>query len=251
MCPQMYTREEFLSIFINTATTSPYLTTECTICAEPYSSSPDGCAVTFSDKESCNHVFCKTCISQWLNTKGVNSCPLCRRELFVLDDEDYDGFDFDDEEEDEEDEEEVEQESIFTHEQIMELLENAWYKVFWLLDSHRQNIARTAREEEVESDDDDDDDEDLSSPRPPLYSSTLIHSFVGVLASRVNVHDLNDIVEFTSITKMNVIACIMHRIMDEQVMCVERTGGRVKVLEFPLEMALEWAAPMKWVMRRV
>ena len=31
----------------------------------------------------CKHVFCRVCIVEWLNTPGVNNCPLCRRNFFV------------------------------------------------------------------------------------------------------------------------------------------------------------------------
>ncbi|KAF5847892.1 hypothetical protein GGP41_009098 [Bipolaris sorokiniana] len=189
MSQRMYIREEFLFVFINPTTTSPYMTAECTICGEPYSSSPDKCAVTFSDKESCNHVFCQTCITKWLRTKGVNSCPICRRQLFTLDDEDYDDFDNWDEEE-----EEREAEVFFTHEQIMEMLEDIWYK---------------------------------------------------------DLHDLNDATGFASGMKINVLSCILHRIMAEHIKYIESTGGKEKVLEFPWEKAAEWAAPLRWIMRRI
>lgn len=258
----MYIREEFLFVFINPTTTSPYMTAECTICGEPYSSSPDKCAVTFSDKESCNHVFCQTCITKWLRTKGVNSCPICRRQLFTLDDEDYDDFDNWDEEE-----EEREAEVFFTHEQIMEMLEDIWYKVYWMVDEHRQSVVREGRgvsedeeEEEVESEDDDDDDEDdddkeddedESATKPPLHTSTLLHSFMRILASRGDLHDLNDATGFASGMKINVLSCILHRIMAEHIKYIESTGGKEKVLEFPWEKAAEWAAPLRWIMRRI
>ncbi|EMD87598.1 hypothetical protein COCC4DRAFT_192922 [Bipolaris maydis ATCC 48331] len=253
MSQQMYTREEFLFFFINPTTTSSYMTAECTICREPFSSSPDGCAVTFSDKESCKHVFCKPCITQWLRTKGVNSCPTCRRQLFVLDNEYYDDDDFsdgedeeEDEDEDEDEEEEGEAEVFFTNEEIMELLEDTWYKVFWLLDEHRRSVSRA--DSTVHEEEDDEDDEDELATKPPLHSSTLLHSFMRTVASRVDTYYLNDATGFATGMKINVLSCILLRITAELVKRIESTSGKGKVPAFSRETAAEWEGPLKWVM---
>ena len=180
---------------------------------------------------------------------------MCRRELFVLDEEDFDEFDYfdeeeddDEEEEEEEEEEEREAESLLTHEQMMQMLEDAWYKVFWLLGPHRQMVARGGRNVS-EDDDDNDNDQDRSPTKLPLHSSTLLHSFVDIVAARTDAYDLNDATGFASGIKISMLACILQRMMAEQVKYIESSGGKEKVLEFPWEKAVEWVAPMRWIMQ--
>ncbi|EUC43855.1 hypothetical protein COCMIDRAFT_6720 [Bipolaris oryzae ATCC 44560] len=240
MSQPTYTREEFLSTFIKSATTSPHKTEECPICAEPYSFFFGQGAVTFGDRESCNHVFCESCITQWLSTEGVNSCPLCRRQLFVSDDDEEGEEEYDDD--DEEEEETEEGEYAFTDEQLHELLENAWYKVFWLLEPHRQKVARGG--ENVSGAGDEEDEEDS-----PLHHSILIHAFVRILAARVDVHALNDATGLTGEYKMHVLKIVLRRIMAELVEYIESTGGRETVPEFPRDKALVWEEPLKVVMQ--
>jgi uncharacterized Zn finger protein (UPF0148 family) len=76
------TREEFLATSIAPANLSPE-EKACTICTEDYNTTTHT-PVTFSDHASCKHTFCTVCITTWLNTNGANTCPLCRRQLFVL-----------------------------------------------------------------------------------------------------------------------------------------------------------------------
>ncbi|KAI4649805.1 uncharacterized protein J4E79_009651 [Alternaria viburni] len=82
------TRLHFLAHNITPTTPSPSSDTEtdCAICKEDYNTTTGHPAVTFSNTTSCNHIFCEPCIVAWLSAKGTNTCPLCRRELFVLDD---------------------------------------------------------------------------------------------------------------------------------------------------------------------
>lgn len=142
MFKPMHTREEFLNSCITPATSSPFASTECPICQEEYRDSTSGCAVTFSDDKTCNHVFCKACITTWLSDVRVNTCALCRRVLFISDDpwatddedsedsyddddDDYDDDDNDEQEEEEERHETVDSESDIDSEESDSLLSDS------------------------------------------------------------------------------------------------------------------------------
>lgn len=144
------------------------------VCLEKYCDSSGGCAVTFSDEKTCNHVFCRSCITAWLSKEHVNTCAVCRRVLFDLDDSSsIDGDYYDDEDNDEEEGEEEEEgyegdyeddepnppldsESEMEDENLLQLriptadrnhilpgeiihdvLVSLWYKMWWLLGGYR------------------------------------------------------------------------------------------------------------------
>ncbi|KAL6707061.1 hypothetical protein ACN47E_004813 [Coniothyrium glycines] len=54
---------------------------DCPICQEPFCSTTSHHATT----TPCNHTYGSSCLKQWLSSQGVNTCALCRRELFSLD----------------------------------------------------------------------------------------------------------------------------------------------------------------------
>jgi uncharacterized Zn finger protein (UPF0148 family) len=168
------TREEFLATSIAPANPSPE-ETGCTICTEDYNTTTHT-PVTFSDHASCKHTFCTVCITTWLNTNGANTCPLCRRQLFVLapeeeeeeeevdrdmnmdsdsDLDDSDGSNLSDS--DEEDEEDEDDESIplsylyrnelrlrMTPAEVDHLLTTIWHKFWNLLSTYRQHASAQA-----------------------------------------------------------------------------------------------------------
>ncbi|KAF1831069.1 hypothetical protein BDW02DRAFT_607467, partial [Decorospora gaudefroyi] len=95
--PPPYTREQFLTTYITPTTPSTTDDTTCPICLDPFNTTTRP-AVTFSSPESCSHIYCHPCILTWLNEPFVNSCGMCRRELFTLpnDEDDDDDDDWDD-----------------------------------------------------------------------------------------------------------------------------------------------------------
>lgn len=48
-------------------------TVNCPICEQPYTS---------ATTTSCQHTFCLDCLTHWLDVKGHNHCPSCRKRLF-------------------------------------------------------------------------------------------------------------------------------------------------------------------------
>jgi hypothetical protein len=141
MSTPTYTREEFLNTYI-TATTIPTDDPDCPICKDAYDTSSHQ-AVTFSDEGCCNHVYGKSCLIQWLETENINTCAMCRRELFCLSDGDSDSevedWEIDADDDDlsyySEEEEGEEEDGIFmelTLEDYSAILEATWYKIWWL-----------------------------------------------------------------------------------------------------------------------
>ncbi|KAF1944877.1 hypothetical protein EJ02DRAFT_478620 [Clathrospora elynae] len=158
MSTPTYTLEEFLSAYIS-ATEIPTDDPECPICRDEYHT-VNHHAVTFSDTATCNHVYGNSCLETWLSTERVNSCPMCRRELFSLplreqreyseeDDEEYfsGSYNYDDDSDDFE----IDYESNFgfgylrledahvvmLDEEITSVLETVWYKIWNLLLRYR------------------------------------------------------------------------------------------------------------------
>ena len=52
---------------------------DCSICLNEEIEDLDKC------KNNCGHVFCKTCLDNWLN-RGNDDCPLCRQKIEYLGD---------------------------------------------------------------------------------------------------------------------------------------------------------------------
>jgi hypothetical protein len=285
------TREQFLNSHITSTNSSPFMTTECPICEEPFSDSEDGCAVTFSDDKTCNHVFCRTCITQWLNTHGVNTCALCRRELFVLDDEeeyedgdDDDDDDFFDDSEDEErnDQEEDDVENILSNEQIVSILEDIWYKLYWRLEEYRDMVVAcrtnynitTARANDDDNgsrlhqhqhssesnihvsyetstnsnsnsnDDNNNNDNDVW----PLDTGVLLEILLDTLAHFAQV---STVIQTTGIfggMKIVMLELLLRSIMQKLMEYIDITGGIEKVPEFPVHRGVDWSKPLAWVL---
>jgi hypothetical protein len=134
-------REEFLKAYI-TLTTAPPSDSECSICKDKYDTSTNHAAVTFSDEGSCKHVYGQHCIETWLNEKGVNSCAMCRRELFCLPREEQ-GEEYDEEDQEDEEEEEEQDEHVFhiSDADISRLLEMMLEGIFWSQVYQRQSTS--------------------------------------------------------------------------------------------------------------
>jgi hypothetical protein len=139
------TREEFLASNITPANSSPEDT--CSICKEDYDTitTTTHTAVTFSDSTSCNHIFGQDCIVSWLNTRGVNSCPCCRRELFALTSENLDtdsssGLGDDSDFESSEWNYDLDVYTIIPVLNLVPLLETTWYKTWNLLSVYISEI---------------------------------------------------------------------------------------------------------------
>ncbi|CAA9963622.1 RING domain containing protein [Pyrenophora teres f. maculata] len=158
MFPQpIYTQREFLATQI-THITPPADDTNCTICMEEYNTTTHE-PVTYADKDSCKHIFCKSCLITWLSGPSVNSCAMCRRRLFVIpemvysdnfdeygqeyedeeEEDDEEDYEEDDEDEGEEDDE-CEVEAVTHYTQVVHgILRDAFYKVWWLLRRYRRH----------------------------------------------------------------------------------------------------------------
>jgi hypothetical protein len=119
-------REAFLSTYL-TLTTPPSSDPECSICKEEYDDTTHA-AVTFSQEGSCGHVFGQHCIEAWLNEERVNTCAMCRREMFCLPAEeqweDYE-YEYDDDDDDEEEEEVY----LISEDEISTLLVGMWERI--------------------------------------------------------------------------------------------------------------------------
>jgi hypothetical protein len=144
MSTSTYTYSYFLANFITTTTPSPE-DPQCPICKEEYDPTTNHTAVTFSDEGSCKHVYGRHCIEAWLNEPNVNSCAMCRRELFCLPSQEAWG-DEDDIEDylDDEEEEEEEDEPIFSipDAEISQRIEDMYYKIFNMLQNSPHIVPR-------------------------------------------------------------------------------------------------------------
>lgn len=242
------TREEFLASSITPADLSPE-DKECSICKEDYDATTHT-AVTFSDHASCNHVFGESCIVSWLNSNGVNSCPYCRHELFVLtvehsdvdsgygsgDDRDFES-DSDSEDEEEEDIDEEEDDNIplswlyrdslhtiIPAETLTSLLETTWYKTWHLLSTYQSEIEHDYQHGPI--------------PYNRLYfdrylptTPMLLGSFLDTVAARVGA----DISGVLSERKIEILEALLGDMVEMQKGFVELDWKRsgVFVPEFP------------------
>lgn len=77
--PNQLSRNEFLTGLVPLQTLPEGSEEECPICAEEFSNPV---------QLPCSHIYCQICIDKWLHRKGKNSCPTCRRELFVVNEDD-------------------------------------------------------------------------------------------------------------------------------------------------------------------
>jgi hypothetical protein len=68
---------------------------ECPICYDPIGTGADKCSVILS----CSHQYCMECLHK--STMNSNQCPMCRCELYKMEDEEEEAFASDDEEDDE------------------------------------------------------------------------------------------------------------------------------------------------------
>jgi len=87
MTQPIFIREQFLATKI-TRTTPPTDNMQCPICIEEYNTTTHQAAI-FTDKSSCNHILCQTCLITWLDSPNTNTCALCKRQLFVLPEIEY------------------------------------------------------------------------------------------------------------------------------------------------------------------
>lgn len=244
------TREEFLATSITPANPSPS-DTECAICKQDYNITTHT-AVTFSDSASCKHVFCETCIVAWLNAKGTNSCPLCRRELFVLaygDKEvDYDmNIDFDTDSDgdieyyfggegeegggDDGDENEDENEDIpltylyrdelrlqMTPAEINDLLLTIWHKIWNLLSTYRSKLSQAVQAVQ--------EGKGLPIWYIPVDSylpttQTMVTSFVNTVSANTG----TDISGTLTAEKLGRLETLLQIILEEQVKRVHEADG--------------------------
>jgi hypothetical protein len=67
------TQENFLASALEP---QPVSNEQCSICHDAPMTSPV--------RTPCKHEFCKHCITNWLTRPEVNTCPMCRRDLFQL-----------------------------------------------------------------------------------------------------------------------------------------------------------------------
>ena len=75
------TREEFLATGLERV--SGQTMEICTVCLAISGSDAELGSPVFLKCLFGNHTFCRKCITTWLNTSNENTCPACRRELFV------------------------------------------------------------------------------------------------------------------------------------------------------------------------
>ncbi|KAH7117918.1 hypothetical protein B0J11DRAFT_95418 [Dendryphion nanum] len=58
----------------------------CSICHEPYNTADPAhpnAAVGFPDPRCCRHIFCRECIQRWLSQPHVETCPICRANVYT------------------------------------------------------------------------------------------------------------------------------------------------------------------------
>lgn len=277
------TREEFLNSYI-TSTIAPSDSTECSICKQDYdTTTPSSSPVTFSNKESCNHIFCKGCITTWLSSRRVNTCAMCRCPLFTLEDENYDDSDDDEDDSDDETSDDEEGPSVTTVDQthrlymacqIERLLDNIWYKIWWLMGPYRIQIvlAKSAAllatfsistparalprqqisDEETEDEgyqsntnnnDDEGEEEDEAAAEQdnenkaylPTHT-TLVHSFLNCVSTNplFNPNIADGIFGEMSSSKLSSLDTLLLEMMQEQIAYIDCRSKADRAMQIPL-----------------
>ncbi|KAL1602548.1 hypothetical protein SLS60_005964 [Paraconiothyrium brasiliense] len=87
--PALPMRDYFLANYIS-------IVHDCGICQEKFDHDEHAPA-RLCGPNSCNHMFGASCLTTWLNSRmpGANTCPMCRKELFVSENDEYDSDDND------------------------------------------------------------------------------------------------------------------------------------------------------------
>ncbi|KAJ4348682.1 uncharacterized protein N0V89_010060 [Didymosphaeria variabile] len=85
--PALPTRDHFLANQIS-------IIQNCSICQEDFDNNKHAPA-RLCGSDSCNHVFGASCLTTWLKSQmpRANTCPMCRKELFVSENGEYDSED--------------------------------------------------------------------------------------------------------------------------------------------------------------
>lgn len=71
----MHTRNQFLSGLVPLTKLAEGIEDECSVCTEEFIGPVE---------LPCKHIFCKTCITEWVSRRNKNTCPMCRAALFPL-----------------------------------------------------------------------------------------------------------------------------------------------------------------------
>ena len=259
MTQLIFIREQFLATKI-TRTIPSTNNTQCPICMEEYNNTTHQ-AAKFTDESSCNHIFCRTCLIAWLSSPNVNSCALCRRQLFVFpeieysdnydeygEEDDYseseynsdagydsihkyDSEEYDSASEDEEDEEDEGEEIINISDDIIhDILESVFVEIWWL---HKWYSILPPPLRYA----------DIPSPQ------TMLNIFSDILDTQLQTHGIVNTMAGEQVNMLKWLLChILAQLAAQSAAQLVEVKAKAVWAEFPEERVGEWGYILRGVL---